>query len=309
MRSIWKGAVSFGLVTIPVKLYSATEERDVSFHQVHRTDGGRIRYKRVCQVCQEEVQYADIAKGWETSSGEVVVLTDEDFADLPLSTSRSVEVLAFVPLEQVDPIYFAKSYYLEPEKAGIKPYVLLRDALEQSGKVAVVKVALRQREALATLRVRDGVFVLETMLWPDEVRTPDFGFLDEDVDVRPQELAMAESLIDTLSGDFEPEQYTDRYREALQELIAAKVEDREVVLPDQPEQPSTVVDLMAALRASVDQARAARGESTAPKASAAPKKPPTKAAAKKPSAKPSTKAAKKQDSGKSTAKKSTRKSA
>ncbi|MDQ1687999.1 MAG: end-binding protein Ku, partial [Frankiaceae bacterium] len=181
MRSIWKGSVSFGLVTIPVKLYSATEERDVSFHQVHRTDGGRIRYKRVCQVCNEEVQYADIAKGWETSSGEVVVLTDEDFADLPLSSSRSVEVLQFVPLEQVDPIYFAKSYYLEPEANAVKPYVLLRDALAESGKVALVKVALRNRESLATMRVREGVFVLETMLWPDEVRTPDFGFLDDDV--------------------------------------------------------------------------------------------------------------------------------
>lgn len=316
MRSIWKGAVSFGLVTIPVKLYSATEERDVSFHQVHRTDGGRIRYKRVCQVCQEEVQYADIAKGWETSSGEVVVLTDEDFADLPLSSSRSVEVLAFVPLEQVDPIYFAKSYYLEPDKAGIKPYVLLRDALEQSGKVAVVKVALRQRESLATLRVRDGVFVLETMLWPDEVRTPDFGFLDEDVDVRPQELAMAESLIETLAGDFEPEQYTDRYREALQELIAAKVEDREVVLPDQPEQPSTVVDLMAALRASVDQARAARGEAPAAeskparkRAAPAKKSPAKKATGGTSSARAGAKAAKKQDPAKSAPKKSARKSA
>src|SRR3954468_20804821 len=212
MRSIWKGAISFGLVSIPVKLYSATEEKDVSFHQVHREDGGRIRYKRVCQIDGDEVPYSDIAKGYELSSGEVVVLTDEDFADLPLTTSRTIDVLQFVPLDEVDPIYFAKSYYLEPDKAGTKPYVLLREALERSGRVAVVKVALRNREWLATLRVRDGVFVLETMLWPDEVRTPDFGFLDEDVDVRPQELAMAGSLIETLSGEFDLTQYTDSYR-------------------------------------------------------------------------------------------------
>ncbi len=172
MRSIWKGAISFGLVTIPVKLYSATEQRDVSFHQVHREDGGRIKYKRVCTVDGEEVPYSDIAKGYELPSGETVILTDEDFADLPLSSSRRIDVLQFVEQEEVDPIYFAKSYYLEPDQQGAKPYVLLRDALENSGQVAVVKIAIRQRESLATLRVREGVFVLETMLWPDEVRTP-----------------------------------------------------------------------------------------------------------------------------------------
>ena len=184
------------------------------------------------------------------------MLTDEDFKDLPLTTSRAIDVLQFVPLEQVDPIYFAKSYYLEPDKTGTKPYVLLRDALEQSGKVAIVKVALRNRESLATLRVRDGVFVLETMLWPDEVRTPDFGFLDEDIEVRPQELAMAGSLIETLSGDFDPTRYTDSYREALQAVIDAKVAGREVVQPESSQPTSgTVVDLMAALRASVEAAR------------------------------------------------------
>jgi DNA end-binding protein Ku len=259
MRSIWKGSISFGLVTIPVKLYPATQQRDVTFHQVHAADGGRIRYKRVCSVDGEEVPYADIAKGYEMPSGEVVVLTDEDFADLPLRTSRSIDVLEFVPLEQVDPLYFAKSYYLEPDGAGAKPYVLLREALEQSGRVALVKVALRQRESLATLRVRDGVFVLEMMLWPDEIREPDFGFLDEDIEVRQQELKMAESLIESLSGDFAPEQYSDNYREALQTLIEAKVEGREVVQPAEPaEDTGTVVDLMAALRASVDAARQGR---------------------------------------------------
>jgi DNA end-binding protein Ku len=264
MRSIWKGAISFGLVTIPVKLYSATEEKDVSFHQVHREDGGRIRYKRVCQIDGDEVPYSDIAKGYELSSGEVVVLTDEDFADLPLTTSRTIDVLEFVPLEQVDPIYFAKSYYLEPDAAGAKPYVLLREALEKSGRVALVKVALRQRESLATLRVRDGIFVLEMMLWPDEVREAEFGFLDDDIDVRQQELQMAQSLIDTLSGDFHPEQYSDNYREALQSLIEAKVEGREVVQPEQPTgDTGTVVDLMAALRASVEAAKQGRGAGSA----------------------------------------------
>ncbi len=259
VRSIWKGAISFGLVTIPVKLYSATETKDVSFHQVRRSDGSRIKYKRVAAVDGEEVAYGDIAKGFELSSGETVVLTDEDFRDLPLTTSRAIDVLQFVPLEDLDPIFFEKSYYLEPDKAGVKPYVLLRDALEQSGRVAVVKVALRNRESLAALRVRDGVFVLETMLWPDEVRTPDFGFLDEEVEVRPQELAMAGSLIETLTGEFDPSQYKDTYREALQAVIEAKVEGREVVQPAS-EQPTsgTVVDLMAALRASVEAAKAGR---------------------------------------------------
>jgi DNA end-binding protein Ku len=256
MRSIWKGAISFGLVTIPVKLYSATEQKDVTFHQVRRSDGSRIKYKRVAASDGEEVAYGDIAKGYELPSGETVVLTDDDFKDLPLSTNKAIDVLTFVPLEEVDPIYFEKSYYLEPEKTGTKPYVLLREALEESGKVAIVKVALRSRESLATLRVRDGVFVLETMLWPDEVRAPDFAFLDEDVEVRPQELAMAGSLIETLSGEFDPSQYSDSYRDALQSVIDAKVEGREVVQPEEA-QPSTgtVVDLMAALRASVEAAK------------------------------------------------------
>ena len=295
MRSIWKGAISFGLVSIPVKLYSATEEKDVSFHQVHREDGGRIRYKRVCQIDGEEVPYSDIAKGYELPSGEVVVLTDEDFADLPLTTSRAIDVLEFVPLDQVDPMYFAKSYYLEPDGQGAKPYVLLREALENSGRVALVKVALRSRESLATLRVRDGVFVLEMMLWPDEIRTPDFAFLDEDIDVRQQELKMAESLIESLSGDFEPEQYADNYREALQALIDAKVEGREVVQPAEPAADAgTVVDLMAALRASVDAAKKGRAEEAAP----------AKKTTKKATAKKSAPAGAKKAASKSSAKRS-----
>jgi DNA end-binding protein Ku len=261
MRTIWKGAISFGLVTIPVKLYSATQEQDVSFHQVHRDDGGRIKYQRVCSVDGQQVAYADIAKGYELPTGEVVVLTDEDFADLPLVTSKTVEVLQFVPLEQVDPMYFDSSYYLEPEDLGVKPYVLLRDALDRSARVALVKVALRQRERLACLRSKGGVLVLETMLWPDEIRAPDFGFLSDDVTARPQELAMAESLIEALAGDFDPTEYHDEYRAALQQVIEAKVEGREVVAPPgQATEEGAVVDLMAALRASVEAAQRARGE-------------------------------------------------
>lgn len=264
MRAIWKGAVSFGLVSIGVKLYSATEEKDIRFHQVHRDDGGRIRYKRTCQVCGEEVSYDDIAKGYDLGGGELVILTDDDFADLPLSTSRAIDVLEFVPAEQVDPILYNKAYFLEPEGTATKPYVLLRNALTDSERVAVVKVAIRQREQLATLRVHQGVLLLNTMLWPDEIRTPEFGFLDEDLKVRPPELAMASSLIDSMAGDFQPDVFTDDYRAALKEVIDAKVEGREVVQPEEVEEaPAAAVDLMAALKASVERAQAARGEKPA----------------------------------------------
>ncbi|GAA0709869.1 Ku protein [Dactylosporangium roseum] len=261
MRAIWKGAVSFGLVSIAVRLYSATEEKDIRFHQVHREDGGRIKYKRVCSIDGDEVSYDDIAKGYDLGGGEMVILTDDDFADLPLTTSRAIEVLEFVPAEQVDPILYNKAYYLEPEQTAAKPYTLLRDALTNTERVAIVKVALRQREQLATLRVRDNVLVLNTMLWPDEVRAAKFDILDEDVTARPAELAMAGSLIESMAADFDPSSYTDNYREALQEVIDAKVAGREVVQPEETEEaPAAAVDLMAALRASVERARAARGE-------------------------------------------------
>jgi DNA end-binding protein Ku len=264
MRAIWKGAVSFGLVSIAVKLYSATEEKDIRFHQVHRTDGGRIKYQRTCSVDGEVVSYDDIAKGYDIGGGEMVILTDEDFADLPLSTSRAIDVLEFVPAEQIDPILFAKSYYLEPEGQAAKPYVLLRDALRDADRVAIVKIAIRQREQLATLRVRDDVLILNTMMWPDEVRTPDFGFLDDDIETRPAELAMAASLIDSMAGSFNSDDFTDNYRAALQEVIDAKVEGREVVQPEEAEEaPAAAVDLMAALKASVERARLARETSDA----------------------------------------------
>lgn len=297
MRSIWKGTVSFGLVSIGVKLYSATEEKDVSFNQVRRSDGSRIRYKRVAEVDGEEVPYNEIAKGYQLPSGEMVILTDADFKDLPLPTAKTVDVLQFVPADQIDPIYFARSYYLEPENNAIKPYLLLRDALTDSEMVGVVKVAIRNREQLATLRVREGVIVLETMIWPDEVREPEFAFLDSDVTLRPQERQMAASLVESMAGDFDPAEFTDNYREALQEVIEAKVEGREVVEPEEAQPTSgNVVDLMAALRASVEAAKRSRGESTdEPKA----EKRPAKKAAKK----AETKTAKKAPAKKAAAKK------
>lgn len=273
MRSIWKGSISFGLVNIAVKVYSATEEKDIAFHQVHREDGGRIKYKRICSIDGEEVPYNDIAKGYELPDGDMVVLTDDDLAELPLTSSREIDVLQFVPLEQVDPIYFNKSYYLEPDPRAAKAYVLLRDTLEKSGRVAVVKVALRRREALATLRVRAGVITLETMLWPDEIRNPEFGFLQEDVDVRPAEIAMANGLVESLSGDFDPADYTDQYRAALESVVEAKIEGRDLVPAPEAtdaETSGTVVDLVAALQASIAAVKASKepGGSASAKASA-----------------------------------------
>ena len=251
MRSMWKGAISFGLVMIPVKLYTATEQRDVTFRQVHREDGGRIRFRRVCELDGQEVPYADVAKGYELPDGEMVVLTDDDFDELPLPSTRSIEVLNFTPVEQVDPILYGRSYYIEPDPAGLRAYVLLRDALERSGKVALARVALRQREALAALRSRDGVLVLETLLWPDEVRAADFPFLDADVEVRSQELKMAASLIDSMTVDFDPSQYHDNYREALEELVEAKVQGREVVAPAEPQPVEASTNLVDVLKASL----------------------------------------------------------
>jgi DNA end-binding protein Ku len=268
MRSMWKGAISFGLVMIPVRLYAATEQKDISFRQVHRTDGGRIRFRRVCSVCGEEVPYEDVAKGYELPTGEMLILTDEDMAELPLPTTRSIEVVHFTPAEQLDPILYNRSYYVEPEGSGARAYVLLRDSLEQSGKVAIAQVALRQRESLATLRSRDGVLVLETLLWPDEVREAAFPFLDEDIEVRPQELMMAESLIDSMTVDFDPDEYRDGYREALQAIVDAKVEGREVTAPPARDAEAEPVSLVDALRASLA-AQEASGTAKAGKAKAA----------------------------------------
>jgi DNA end-binding protein Ku len=258
MHSMWKGAISFGLVMIPVRLYAATEQKDISFRQVHRADGGRIKFRRICSVDGEEVLYEDVAKGYELPTGEMVILNDEDMADLPLPSTKSIEVIHFAPAEQLDPILFNRSYYVEPETAGARAYVLLRDALEQSGRVAVAQVALRQRESLATLRVRDGVLVLETLLWPDEVREALFPFLEQSIDVRPQELAMAASLIDSMTVDFDPAAYHDGYREALIELVEAKIGGRELLQPGTVEIAATPANSLAdALRASLAAAQEA----------------------------------------------------
>jgi DNA end-binding protein Ku len=253
MHSMWKGSISFGLVMIPVRLYAATEQKDISFRQVHREDGGRIRFRRFCSIDGDEIPYEDIAKGYELPTGEMVILSDEDMSDLPLPTTKAIEVLQFAPAEQLDPILFNRSYYVEPEAAGSRAYVLLRNALEQSGRVAIAQVALRQRESLATLRVREGVLVLETLLWPDEIRATAFPFLDQDVEVKPQELAMASSLIDSMTADFATDAYHDNYREALIELVEAKVAGRELMQPGTVEiAASPAVSLTDALKASLE---------------------------------------------------------
>jgi DNA end-binding protein Ku len=276
--------VSFGLVSIGVKLYSATEDRDVRFHQVHAADGGRIKYKRVCSIDGEEVEYTDIAKGYELPDGQMIILTDEDFDQLPLSSRREIDVLEFVDQDEIDPIHFEKTYYLEPDGPAVRPYVLLREALENAGQVAITKIALRQRESLAALRVRDGVLVLHTMRWPDEIRRPDFAFLDEDISVRPQELQMAEALISSMTGEFDPEEFSDDYRAAMEQLLEAKQSGGEVQpAPEAEEAGAAVVDLMSALRRSVERARG--GAEEAEPETAKPRKATAKTAAKKAPAK------------------------
>lgn len=316
MRAIWKGAVSFGLVSVPVKLYSATESKDISFRQVHAKDGGRIRYQRVCSLDGEEVAYADIAKGYETEDGEMVVLDDDDLAELPSTSSREITVEKFVPSDQIDPMLFEKPYYLEPDKSAAKPYALLREALVDADRMALVTVALRNRTSLAVLRVRDDVIVLQTMMWPDEIRVPDFS-VDVEGAAKPQELKMATMLVETLAGDFDPEEFEDDYREAVEELVRAKIEGGETKrTPEAKKSGGEVVDLLAALQRSVEAAQTARGEKPAAKAedekpakkataTSSTKAPAKKSAAKKSaSKKPATKkAAAKKTAAKKTTKK------
>jgi len=263
MRAIWKGAVSFGLVNVPVRLYSATENHDVQFRQVHREDGGRIRYQRICSIDGEQVSYDDIAKGYETDDGQMVVLTDEDLADLPTRSSREIGVDRFVPVDQIDPMLLDKSYYLEPDKAAAKPYALLRDALKAADRMAIVTVSLRARVSIAVLRVRGDVIVMQTMLWPDEIRSPEFVSLGEDTGARPAELAMANMLVESLAGDYVPDDYEDDYQVAVESLVKSKLEGGEVRdVPAPQETGGEVVDLLAALQRSVDRAKAARGEAS-----------------------------------------------
>jgi DNA end-binding protein Ku len=309
---MWKGAVSFGLVNVPVKMYTATTSHDIAFHQVHRKDGGRIRYRRVCQVCGEEVAYDEIAKGYESPDGELVVLTDEDLAELPVSGSREIDVERFVPADQLDPMLLDKCYYLEPEKSGVKPYALLREALKASDRMALVHVAIRNRSTLAVLRVREDVIVLQTMLWPDEVRAADFDTLGDAEELRPQELAMASSLIESMAGEYDPDEFDDEYRDAVAAVVEGKLDKGESTRIEEPGTSAVdsgqVLDLMAALQRSVD---AAKGKTTADAAADdAPAKAP---AAKKPAAKTAKKTAAKKATAKTArktaAKKTTAKTA
>jgi DNA end-binding protein Ku len=291
-RAMWKGAVSFGLVNVPVKLYSATEDHDISFRQVHREDGGRIHYKRVCSIDGEEVSYDDIAKGYETEDGQMVVITDEDLKHLPNQSSKEIAVEKFVPADQIDPMLLDKPYYLEPEKGAAKAYALLRDALEAADRMAVVTVAIRNRKNMAVLRVRDGIIVLQTMLWPDEIRASDFANLGDVGSATERELSMATMLIDSLSGDYDPAEFEDDYAQAVEAMVQTKLEGGEV-----KEQPAAkdgsgeVVDLLEALQRSVDRAKASRGEpvtepkSTPAKKTAAATKSAAKTATKKTAAK------------------------
>lgn len=222
MRSMWAGEIAFGPVSIPVRLYPATEQRDVSFRQVHREDGGKITFRRVCATCGKEIPYSEVAKGYERSGGDVVVLSDEDLAGLPVERTHQVEVLHFTSPAEIDPILASRSYFLEPESAATRAYVLFREALERSGQVAIVRLALRQRESLAELRVACGVLVLRTLLRPDEVAGTAFPFLAEEVEVSPQELRMAASLIDSMTRDFDPAIHHDRYPGELDDLARRK---------------------------------------------------------------------------------------
>lgn len=262
-RSTWDGAISFGLIVIPVKLYGATEAKDVSLHQVHGADGGRIRYRRVCEICGEEVSYDQIERGYAAPDGRMAILTREDLDQLPLASSKTVDIVKFVDESEIDPVYFEKTYLIEANGVGVKPYVLLRDALRRTGKAGVVKVALRTRESLALIRPRGDLLVMDTMLWPDEVRDPSFAEPAADVTASKAEVGMAETFIEQMSGSWEPEEFTDGYRVALEELVEAKLEGATIPeAPAEQESGGQVVDLMAALRASVEAAKKRRAGSS-----------------------------------------------
>lgn len=274
MRAMWKGAVAFGLVNVPIKLYTATEDHDVRFHQVHTADGGRVKMLRTCSVDGERLETKDLSKAYETDTGRVVVMEDSDFEELPIPGVKEIEVLEFVPSDQVDPVLFDRSYYLEPESRALKPYVLLREALQQTERTAIVRVVLRTKTQLGALRVRDNVLVLQTMLWPDEIRAADFDVLDGEADIRPQELSMAASLIESLSADFDPSQFRDEYREALLAVIDSKLAGGTSVVPATEiaasEGDGIVLDLMSALRESVNRTRSTQrgAPRTAPRTAA-----------------------------------------
>ena len=279
-RSMWKGAISFGLVTIPVAVYPATEEKSLKFNQLHDEDMGRIRMKRVCSVDGEEVDFEHIVKGYEVEKDRYIIITDEDLDAVPVESSRAIDIQQFVDLEEIDPILFKKSYYLIPDETGAKAYALLRRALSEEGKVGIAKVSFRDKEHLAALRFKDDVFVLETMYWPDEVRTAEFDTLGAEEKVRPNEVEMAKSLIESLTEPWSPEAFSDAYREALLDIVEKKLAGVPIEAPTE-EAPARVVDLMEALKASVAAAKDRTPAASGGTKRAAPKR----TAAKKPSAK------------------------
>ncbi|TGB13651.1 Ku protein [Streptomyces sp. MZ04] len=261
MRSIWNGAISFGLVSIPIKLVNATESHSVSFRQIHVEDGGRIRYRKVCELEEKEVTSAEIGKAYEEADGSMVPITDEDLAALPIPTAKTIEIVAFVPADRIDPLQMDAAYYLSANGVpAAKPYTLLREALKRSQKVAIAKYALRGRERLGMLRVVDDVIAMHGLLWPDEIRAPEGVAPDTEVKVRDAELDLADALMDTL-GEVDMSSLHDDYRAAVEELIAAKAEGK---IPTEPAAAAAgggkVIDLMAALESSVKAARSARGE-------------------------------------------------
>ena len=259
MRSIWKGAISFGLVSIPIKVVGATENHSVSFRQIHTADGGRIRYRKVCELEDVEVSREEIGRAYETVDGTMVELSEDDLAALPLPTARTVELLGFLPVSSVDPIQLDRSYYLAADAGGEKPYVLLREALRRSGRGAVAKFALRGRETLGLLRALDDVIALHTMLWPDEIRSAEGIAPQGRVTVRDAELDLADTLMDTL-GEVRLEDLHDEYRAAVEELVAAKLAGEAPPTVGAEPAPGRVIDLMSALENSVRAARAGRGE-------------------------------------------------
>ena len=253
-RSMWKGAISFGLVTIPVSVFPATEEKSLRFNQLHDEDMGRIRQKRVCSIDGEEVEYEHIVKGYETEKDHYVVITDEDLDAVPVESSRAIDIRQFVELDEIDPILFKKSYYLVPEETGAKAYALLRKALSEENKVGIAKVSFRDKEHLAALRFKDNVFVLETMYWPDEIRAAEFDTLDAEEKVRANEVDMAKTLIQNLTEPWKPEAYKDEYREALMDIVERKAAGQPIEA-QAAAAPARVVDLMDALKASVEAAK------------------------------------------------------
>ncbi|MGO4228540.1 Ku protein [Arthrobacter sp. YAF34] len=266
MRAIWKGAIAFGLVNVPVKVYSATEDHDISLHQVHNADGGRIRYQRRCEVCSKVIDYEDIDKAYE-DDGRTVVLTREELKSIPAENSHEIEVVQFVPADQLDPMMFEKSYYLEPDSASPKAYVLLRRALEDTDRVAVVQFALRDKTRLGALRIRDEVLVLQSLLWADEVREASFAALEASVRISAQEREMSAALVDSMAADFEPDQFTDEYQQQLRQLIEAKLDKGESLDTEEtfgaPAQTGEgeVIDLMEALKRSIEKKRGGGGGS------------------------------------------------